>query len=112
MKAPEADIAAAAAAASTAARRRARRRKQTEVRREYADEYADLDPDIDPDAPSEAAASDSGAGPLGFAGTISKRAAQAAGLAVLGGDRFGGGPAMPMVPGTWDPDAEPAGDVD
>jgi len=112
MKAPEADIAAAAAAASTAARRRARRRKQTEVRREYAYEYADLDPDIDPDAPSEAAASDSGAGPLGFAGTISKRAAQAAGLAVLGGDRFGGGPAMPMVPGTWDPDAEPAGDVD
>ena len=112
MKAPEADIVAAAAAASTAERRRARRRKQTEVLREYADEYADLEPAIDPGASSEAAASDRGAGPLGFAGTISKRAAQAAGLAMLGGNGFGGGPAVPMVPGTWDPDAEPVGEVD
>jgi hypothetical protein len=105
------DVAAVAAAAAT--RRRARKRlKEPEVLREYADAYADLDPDIDPDAPAEAAESDRGAGSLGFAGTISKRAAQAAGLAVLGGDRFGGGPVVPMVPGTWDPDAKPAGDVD
>lgn len=113
MKAPEAGIAAVAAAASTAERRRARRHKQTEVQRHYADEYADLDPAgdaIDPGAASEA--SDGGAGPLGFAGTISKRAAQAAGLAVLGGNGFGGGPSTPMVPGTWEPDAEPAGEVD
>jgi PPE-repeat protein len=113
MKAPDAGVVAAAAAASTAERRRARRRKQTEVQRQYADEYADLDrasDATDPGAPSEA--SDRGAGPLGFAGTISKRAAQAAGLAVLGGNGFGGGPATPMVPGTWDPDAEPGGEVD
>jgi PPE-repeat protein len=111
VRAPAVDVAAVAAAAAT--RRRARKRlKEPEVLREYADAYADLDPDIDPDAPAEAAESDRGAGSLGFAGTISKRAAQAAGLAVLGGDRFGGGPVVPMVPGTWDPDAKPAGDVD
>jgi hypothetical protein len=83
------------------------------VLREYADEYADVDPGIDakdPGASSEA--SDRGAGPLGFAGTISKRAAEAAGSVVLGGNGFGGGPAVPMVPGMWDPDAEPVGEVD
>ncbi|MGO8769389.1 MAG: hypothetical protein ACLQLD_11840, partial [Mycobacterium sp.] len=28
---------------------------------------------------------------------------EAAGLTTLAGDEFGGGPKMPMVPGTWDP---------
>jgi PPE-repeat protein len=107
LKAPEAGL--AAAAAVSAARRRARRRKQTEVLREYADEYADLDPVIDPSA--AAASSDRGAGPLGFAGTVSKESTQAAGLTVLAGNGFGGGPAQPMVPGTWDPDREPSEDV-
>ncbi len=51
-------------------------------------------------------ASDQGAGSLGFVGTVHKdTAAQAAGLATLNGNGFGGGPSMPMVPGTWDPDA-------
>ncbi|MGO9227215.1 hypothetical protein [Mycobacterium sp.] len=99
LKAPERDIAAVAAA--TAARRRSRRRRQQDaVMRGYADEYTDLDTDI--------LASDRGGGPMGFAGTVSKQAAHAAGLTALTGDAFGGGPTVPMVPGTWDPDRDPA----
>jgi PPE-repeat protein len=74
--------------------------------RDYADEFADMDSDLDPSVePEEASvlASDRGAGPLGFVGTVHKdTAAQAAGLATLSGNGFGGGPSMPMVPGTWD----------
>ena len=113
LRAPAAGIAAASAA--SAARRRARRRRQTEALREYADAYADLDradsgDDTDPGPSFGAAASDRGAGPLGFAGTVSKENAQAAGLTVLAGDGFGGGPTTPMVPGTWEPDGAPAGE--
>jgi PPE-repeat protein len=66
----------------------------------------DMNIDVDPDwgAPPTVA-SDQGAGPLGFAGTVSKGSTQAAGLATLSDDEFGGGPTMPMLPGTWDPDA-------
>ena len=46
-------------------------------------------------------ASDSGAGSLGFAGTASKASEQAAGLATLPSDDFGGGPSVPMLPHTW-----------
>ena len=42
----------------------------------------------------------SGRGPLGFAGTVIKETVAAAGLTTLSGDEFGGGPKMPMVPGT------------
>jgi PPE-repeat protein len=52
-------------------------------------------------------ASDRGAGPLGFAGTVSKGSGQAAGLATLPSDEFGGGPSMPMLPNTWDSAGEP-----
>ncbi|MGH3634040.1 MAG: hypothetical protein ACRDTS_08115, partial [Mycobacterium sp.] len=48
--------------------------------------------------------SERGAGPLGFAGTVRSEAVEAAGLTTLGGDEFGGGPAEPMVPGTWSDD--------
>ncbi|WP_372457666.1 hypothetical protein [Mycobacterium intracellulare] len=48
--------------------------------------------------------SDRDAGPLGFAGTVSKGSGQAAGLTRLDGVEFGGAPTLPMVPGTWDPD--------
>jgi PPE-repeat protein len=77
----------------------------------------DMNIDVDPDwgsAPAATtAASDQGAGNLGFAGTARKAtAAEAAGLTTLAGDEFGGGPRMPMVPGTWDPDAADTGGED
>jgi PPE-repeat protein len=49
-----------------------------------------------------------GAGPQGFAGTATKTGAgQAAGLTTLADDAFGGGPRMPMIPGTWGADSPP-----
>jgi hypothetical protein len=42
----------------------------------------------------------------GSAGTAAKTGAgQAAGLAKLGDDAFGGGSRMPMIPGTWNADS-------
>jgi PPE-repeat protein len=114
-KAPEPDIAAAAAAAGASAREkeRARRRRRAAMKdhhRGYRDEFLDLDSDsgsdpfVDPGKlVTSAIASDQGAGALGFAGTARKGAAEAAGLATLAGDEFGGGPSVPMVPGTWEP---------
>jgi PPE-repeat protein len=112
-KAPE--IAAAAAAASGRTRQRRKRRQR---QRGYGDEFMDMNIDVDPDwggPPGEpvasTVASDQGAGPLGFAGTVSKGTTQAAGLATLSDDEFGAGPTMPMLPKTWDPEA-PTGEGD
>jgi PPE-repeat protein len=102
-----------ALAASGSARERApvRRRRRTKVKqlgRGY--EYMDLDDDLGDDAPpggervASAAASDQGAGTLGFAGTARKEVIEAAGLTALAGDEFGANPRMPMLPGTWDAD--------
>ena len=107
-KAPEPDIAVAAAAAAAREAAGARRRRRAK-QRAYGDEFMDMNIDVDPDwgAPTggQTVASDQGAGNLGFAGTAAKEmAAQAAGLTTLAGDEFGGGPRMPMVPGTWDPE--------
>lgn len=107
-KAPEPDSAAAAAAASAREAARARRR-QRQRQRGFGDEYMDMNVDVDPDwggPPSaETLASEQGAGNVGFSGTARKAAAaEAAGLATLDADEFGGGPTMPMVPGTWDSD--------
>jgi PPE-repeat protein len=119
-KAPEPDIAAAAAAAAASAREkeRARRRRRAGMRG-YGDEYMDMNVEVEPDwgDPSGvqpgAVASDRGAGNLGFAGTASKQtAAEAAGLATLAGDEFGGGPSMPMLPRTWEPDERELGEGD
>ena len=103
------EVAAAAAAASARTKERRRRRAK---QRGYGDEFMDMNIDVDPDwgaPPSEpvasTVASEQGAGNLGFAGTVSKGTTQAAGLATLSDDEFGGGPTMPMLPGTWDPDA-------
>jgi PPE-repeat protein len=97
--------AAAAVGAVSRGKARARRRRRAEMR-DYADEFADMDSELGASVePEEASvlASDRGAGPLGFVGTVHKdTAAQAAGLATLSGNGFGGGPSMPMVPGTWD----------
>ena len=109
-KAPEPDIAAVAAAAA-ARRRKRRRRKQDEPLRAHADEFADLSESDDPDILDEALASEVGAGRFGFAGTVSGRGAQASGLTVLAGDNFGGGPTVPLMPGSWDPTRKPAGGV-
>jgi PPE-repeat protein len=96
----------AAAAAAAAARQetRARRRRRAGLRG-YGDEFMEMNISVDPDwgAP-ESVGSDQGAGPLGFAGTVRKEAVPAAaGLTTLARDEFGGGPTMPMVPGSWNP---------
>jgi PPE-repeat protein len=105
-KAPALAAAIAAAAREQARKPRRRRAKQ----RGYGDEFMDMNVDVDPDwgAPT---ASDRGAGPLGFAGTVSKPAEQATGLATLSSDEYGAGPTMPMLPGTWDPET-PEGEGD
>ncbi|CAM4410281.1 PPE-PPW subfamily C-terminal domain-containing protein [Mycobacterium senriense] len=65
----------------------------------------EVDPDWSVPRSAETLASASGAGPAGFAGTArSAVAPTASGLATLAGDEFGGGPTMPMMPGTWDAD--------
>ncbi len=107
--------AAAAVGAVSRDKVRARRRRRA-VMRDYADEFADMNIDVDPDwgEPAEASvlASDSGTGSLGFVGTVHKdTAAAAAGLATLSGNGFSGGPSMPMVPATWNPEA-PEGEGD
>jgi PPE-repeat protein len=97
----------AAAQAAARAQARARRRRGTAVgERGHRDEYMELKSDLGIPPPDQgAAASDQGAGPAGFAGTTRRDlAAQAAGLTALAVDEFAGGPRVPMVPGTWDPD--------
>jgi len=111
-----------AAAAATAAREQARaRRRRRAKQRGYGDEFADMDVEVDPDwgtppgvgvppayggePVTSSVASDRGAGTLGFAGTVSKNSAQAAGLTTLSGDEFSGGPRIPMLPNTWNSEA-------
>ena len=111
-KAPE--IAAAAVAAGT---RNRRRRRQRVGMRGHANEYMDMNVQVDPDwsAPPSGvpvavtAASDQGAGPLGFAGTVRKEIVPAAaGLTTLAGDEFDSGPKLPMLPNTWHREDKPA----
>ncbi|BBX75287.1 PPE family protein [Mycobacterium shinjukuense] len=108
LKAPAATIPAAGAAAASRAATRAKRRRRAELR-DYGDEFLEMDSSVDPDYGAQA--SDHGAGTLGFAGTMrTVTVLQAAGLTALAGDEFGGGPRMPMVPGTWDRGAAKGGD--
>jgi PPE-repeat protein len=109
-KAPEPDTAATAAAAAAREAARGRRRRRAGLRG-YGDEFMDMNVEVDPDwggPPGQesvvsAVASDQGAGAQGFAGTARKDGlVEAAGLATLAGDEFGGGPTVPMLPGTWD----------
>jgi PPE-repeat protein len=104
----------AAAAVAAAAREQARARRRRRMRqRGHGDEFMDMNIDVDPDwgarsgepPAASTVASDRGAGTLGFAGTVFKDGGQAAGLTALCGDEFGGGPKMPMLPNTWDPEA-------
>jgi PPE-repeat protein len=77
---------------------------------EYASTAAELS-GVDPAAwDGGSAASERGGGTFGFSGTVpTETVRQAAGLAALAGDEFGGGPRMPMVPGTWDQGREEGG---
>jgi PPE-repeat protein len=73
----------------------------------------DVDPEWGEPPDWQSMASDQGGGRLGFAGTVGKATvAQAAGLTTLAGGDFGGGPTMPMVPGTWNAEAEEGGEHD
>jgi PPE-repeat protein len=109
-KAPAATVPAAAAAAANRAEARARRRRRAPLH-DHADEFADMESDSVPpgygDREGLAAevASGQGAGTLGFTGTAQReKVFQASGLTKLADDEFGGGPRMPMVPGTWEQD--------
>jgi len=108
LKAPSATIPAVGAAAASTAQARARRRKRSAMR-EHGDEFLNLDsgigvtPNFGSDDEPGHLSSGNGAGALGFAGTVHKDAAlQAVGLTMLAGNEYGGGPRMPMVPGTWE----------
>ena len=102
VKAPAAVIPATGAAAVSKAKSRARRRRRAELR-DFSDEFLDMDSNFGVTPENGASASDQGAGSLGFTGTAMREPAlQAAGLTMLAGDEFGGGPRMPMVPGTWE----------
>jgi PPE-repeat protein len=118
-KASDPDTAAAAATGITVAageQARARRRRRAKLRG-YGDEYMDMNIEVEPDwcAPPGSTSVGStqalgqGAGTIGFAGTArsdgketEETVVAAAGLATLAGDGFGGGPSVPMIPGTWE----------
>jgi PPE-repeat protein len=106
-KAPEPDSAGAMAVAAVRDPQRVRRRRRA-ILRDHADEFADMNVEVNPDwdAPpgDQTLASGNGGGPLGFAGTVRNEAVErAVGLSTLAGDEFGGGPTVPMVPGSWEP---------
>jgi PPE-repeat protein len=110
-QAPAARAPAAAAAVRTPTREQARRRRRARMKG-FADEFMDMNVDVDPDwdTPDEqpgSAASESGAGALGFAGTTGKAGVTGAtGLTTLAGDDFGGGPSVPMLPESWDRESD------
>ena len=81
-------------------------------RYEYLGPAADVAEDPEELAKAPAAwASDRGAETRGLAGTTRRAAVSGpAGLATLAGDAFGGGPAMPMVPRTWESDRPESGE--
>jgi PPE-repeat protein len=95
-KAPKPDAIAAAATAAPEQTRRHRGQRVGLTDRGYRYEYLD--------SASEVAASNEGAGAMGFAGTADKAGAErAAGLTTLADDSFGEGPTMPMMPSSWEP---------
>jgi PPE-repeat protein len=97
----------AAAAAVAAAAKRPTRRRRRAMQRDHADEFADMNVGVNPDWAASTEASNHGAGPLGFSGTVSKSGEQATGLVTLTDDGFGTGPTMPMLPNTWLPEGSP-----
>jgi PPE-repeat protein len=104
---------AAAAAVGSREQFRSRRRRRAGMRG-YSHEFMEMNINVDRDwggpQSGSTATSDRGAGPLGFAGTVAKRASAATGFATLADDEFGGGPVLPMVPGSWT--ADQSGETD
>lgn len=79
--------------------------RQRARQRGHGDEFMDMNVDVDPDRDEPATmASERGAGNLGYSGAARKETDAATGPADLAGDEFGGGPSMPMIPGTWAPE--------
>jgi PPE-repeat protein len=105
-KAAEANAAAAAAPAAARAQRRSRRRRAGI--RGYSHEFMEMNINVDPEwgvpPGASTAASERGAGPFGFTGTVNKKVSAATGLATLADDEFGNGPILPMMPGSWNID--------
>lgn len=101
---PAADPAADAvpAAASRAGQQRARRRRRTAPKRiDRGYRYEFLEPDSQPRNPpneNTPVASGQAVEPSGITGADSRRPA---GLTRLGANGFGGGPVVPMLPGSW-----------
>lgn len=94
---PAAAAAAMGAAAATQRARRNRRRHASLADPGYRYEYLD-----------GATAAGSGAGPLGFAGTVRRETARAVtGLATVTDAGEEDDPAVPMLPHTWSPPGEP-----
>ncbi|RRR43037.1 PPE family protein [Mycolicibacter terrae] len=85
------------AAQALAAKRRRRHRAQQHG---FGDEYMDMNVGVTPDW-GQPGPSDSGAGPLGFAGTATEARRRAAGITVLAGEGLDTEPRMPMLPGGW-----------
>lgn len=115
-KAPAATIPAAGAAAVSSASARAKRRRRAQLH-DHGDEFLDMDATGSGGYPEPSGvigdgtqASERGAGKFGFAGTVpTETLLEAAGLTALAADDFGGGPRMPMVPGTWERGREEGG---
>lgn len=99
-----ASVPAAAALASSAEARAKRKARVRQRGHKYQFAYLDEDlapPDDEP-TPAHIAASATGAGPLGFAGTVAASVAmEALGLTHLESGEFADAPKEPMLPHTW-----------
>ena len=105
--------AAAAATAAAINKRRSQARKRrdgTAKDRGYRYEFMTADGPAAaplPETPVTTGASDSGVGNLGFSGTAVKSTpAGPVGMTTLADDTFGNGTTIPMMPGSWQIDAD------
>ncbi|MEB3068582.1 PPE family protein [[Mycobacterium] vasticus] len=84
-----------------------RRQRQRVAQHGFGDEFMDMNIGVAPDwSGPTTSVSERGAGALGFAGTVPDSGRQAAGVAVLTGDRLDSQPRVPMLPGGWGESAE------
>jgi hypothetical protein len=95
----------AAATATATAERQARRRRQREALKDPGDRYEYLDSNDTDVAP---VASASGAGQMGFPGTVRHETdSGVTGLTTLTDSAAGAGPTVPMLPHTWEGPEDP-----